>query len=261
MSSHPLANNEVHLWFLPEEVADIERLCAASMDLLMADELQRYQSFRNSERAKQFLLGRILLRQSLAAHLAVDENALQFSYGANGKPELAKAIIGELAFSLSHAGSCSVVAIASGARIGVDLELASRAKAVLGIAQHFYSPAEIGRLDSHGASAAQQAMALWGLKESIVKASGDTIWRGLAEVQLAFDNEQIQWLSAPPDGPASNWFLMAGRYKDECRIALAVQRKQQISQEQKICSHVLGHESANGNPVRILITSNPVSIN
>ena len=259
MSFHALANNDVHLWFLPEGVADIERLCAASMDLLMPDELQRYQSFRNSGRAKQFLLGRILLRHSLAAHLAVDVNALQFSYGPNGKPELPKTIIDGLVFSLSHARSRAVVAIASGERIGVDLEMSNRAESALGIARQFFTVAENQQLESRGEAASQEAMALWGLKESIVKASGDTIWSGLSEVQLALGGEQIQWRSAPPDGPASNWFLMSGRYKDECMIALAVQRKQRIFQEQKICSHVLGHESANDNPVRISLASNPVS--
>jgi 4'-phosphopantetheinyl transferase len=258
---HPLANNDVHLWFLPEGVADIEQLCAASLNLLMPDELQRYQSFRNSNRAKQFLLGRSLLRHSLAAHLAVDVSALQFSYGANGKPELPKAIIGDLVFSLSHAGCRAVVAIASGERIGVDLEMASRATAVLGIAQQFYSAAEKRQLESDGATAAQEALALWGLKESIVKAGGETIWRGLSEVQLALDEERIQWLSAPPDGPASNWFLMCGRYSDECMIALAVQRKQKIFRVQTVCNHILGRELANDNPDSSSLASSPVSTN
>ncbi len=51
MPSHPIAKNDVHLWFLPDGATEIERLCAAGDDLLSPDERQRYQSYRHSGRA------------------------------------------------------------------------------------------------------------------------------------------------------------------------------------------------------------------
>jgi 4'-phosphopantetheinyl transferase len=256
---HPLAKNDVHLWFLPDGAAEIERLCAAGDDLLTPDERQRYQSYQHSGRAKQFLLGRILMRRSLAAHLAADAGELRFSYGPAGKPELHRAIASEIVFSLSHARSSAVMAIACAARIGVDLEMQGRASSVLGIARQFFSEAERRQLEPQSAAAASKAMALWGLKESIVKASGSSIWEGLSAVRLALNGEHIKWLSAPPDGPEFNWLLMCGSYQTDRSLALALQRKHPMSEEQKIHTHILGNESAGDNCLSVSRTSRLVS--
>ncbi len=259
MPSHPIAKNDVHLWFLPDGATEIERLCAAGDDLLSPDERQRYQSYRHSGRAKQFLLGRILMRRGLAAHLAADAAELRFSHGPAGKPELHPAIAGGLVFSLSHAGSCAVLAIVRGERIGVDFEMSGRASTVLGIALQFFSDAEKRQLESQGAAAAQ-AIALWGLKESIVKASGSSIWQGLSAVRLALDGVHIEWLSAPPDGRAANWLLLSGRYQSDHVLALALQRKQPMSEEQKIHIHGLGNEPADAGCLKITSSSSPLRL-
>lgn len=258
--SKPVAENDIHLWFLPAQAAQLERLCAAADGLLAPDERQRHQSFRHSGRARKFLLGRILMRRALAAHLAADAAELRFSYGPTGRPELHRAIAGELVFSLSHAGSCAVMAIARGERIGVDLEMSERASTVLGIARQFYSDAEKRQLGSHGAAAAPRAIALWGLKESIVKASGSTIWQGLSAVRLALDGAHIEWLSAPPDGRAANWLLMCGCYRGDRALALALQREQPMSEAQKIHIHSLGDEPANAGCLKISSSSCQVAV-
>jgi 4'-phosphopantetheinyl transferase len=259
VSFQPIAKDELHLWFLPNGTAEIEQLCAAGIDLLALDERQRHQSYRHSGRAKQFLLGRILMRRSLAAHLAADPGELRFCYGAAGKPELHRAFDHEIAFSLSHARSCAVMAIACAERIGVDVEMSSRAASVLGIARHFFCDAERRQLEAWGADAASNAMALWSLKESIVKASGSSIWEGLSAVQLALNGEQIKWLSAPPDGPESNWLLMCGHYQPDHTLALALLRKHPMSQVQKIHIHILGNESADVSCFKILSASGLIS--
>ena len=236
----PLTKNDVHLWFLPNATPEADRLCAESLAHLAPDELSRYQSYRSSKRAKQFLLGRILMRHSLAAHLPEDSNELQFSYGPNGKPELHPASASDPVFSLSHSRAGAVMAITGAERIGVDIEQMTRAPAVLRIARQFYSDAEIRRLESQGADAAQGALALWLLKESVVKANGSTVWEGLSGVKLALQGKHIRWLSAPMDGPESMWFLMCGCYQAVYSLALAVKRPEPVSQSQKVHIHTLG---------------------
>ena len=233
--------NDVHLWFLPRAAPEVEQLCADGVHLLAPEEVRRYRSYANSRRAKQFLLGRILMRRSLAAHLPGAADAFRFSYGPNGKPKLDRAAAGELVFSLSHAQSSAVMAIAAAERIGVDVEMLSRASSVLGIARQFFSEAEKRQLDAQGSSAKQAAIALWGLKESVVKASGSTIWEGLSGVELALEGEHIRWLSAPPDGAQSNWLLLSGRYQAGYALALALKRSEPISKLQKVHTHVLGN--------------------
>lgn len=259
MSFQPIAKNDVHLWFLPNGTPETEQLCAAGLDLLAPDEQQRYRSYRHPGRAKQFLLGRILMRRGLAAHLAADAGDLRFCCGATGKPELHRAFTDEMVFSLSHARPCAVMAIACAERIGVDVEMSSRASSVLGIARNLFCDAERRQLESQGATAASQAMALWSLKESIVKASGSSIWEGLSSVQLALNGEHIRWLSAPPDGPESNWFLMFGHYQTDRALALAVQRKHPMSQVQKVHIHILSDDSADVGCLKVSSASGLVS--
>ena len=253
----PISENEICLWYLPRSAAEKERLYRDGTDLLAPDEIARYQSYRRPARAKQFLLGRILMRRSLAAHLAADAHELQFSYGPNGKPELQAAIADGLVFSLSHAQSASVMAIARAERIGVDIENTSRAWSVLGIARQFFSAEEQRRLQPDSAAAAERALILWGLKESVAKASGSTIWEGLSGVKLELGGERIRWL-APPQGGESTWFLICGNHHDDSSLALVVQRRETISQPQQMYFHTLGSEPVSDSCFRISSASSPV---
>lgn len=260
MSFHPIAKNDVHLWFLPTAAPEVDRLCAESLEHLAPDELHRYQSYRSSKRAKQFLLGRILMRRSLAAHLPANSHELRFSYGPNGKPELHPATANDPVFSLSHSRAGAVMAIARAERIGVDIEQTTRAPAVLRIARQFYSDAEIKHLESQGADAARGAMALWLLKESVVKANGGTVWEGLSGVKLALPGKHIQWISPPMEGPESMWFLMCGCYQADCSLALAVKRPEPVSQSQIVHIHTLGGALPTDAYFKLSSSSNPVAI-
>jgi len=195
------------------------------------------------------------MRRGLAAHLPADSSELRFSYGPNGKPELHPKFAGNLVFSLSHARTGAVMAIACAEQIGVDLEQSSRASSILRIARQFFSAAEKSQLECDDVGAQDLAIAFWGLKESIVKASGSTIWEGLSGVKLAQHGKRIQWLSAPPDGQESEWILMRGCDQAGHSLALALKRKYPILQPQEVHTHVLGNEAARDANFRILSAS------
>ena len=184
------------------------------------------------------------MRRSLAAHLAIGPEELRFVYGPNGKPDLRPDQAEGLVFSLSHSRDGAVVAVGRAQRIGVDIEQPSRASFILRIARQFFSEAEKRQLSRLGAGAEDAAMALWGLKESVVKAGGNTIWDGMSGVSLARHGKCLQWLSAPPDGRICEWLLVTGRDQAGSALALAVQRTHPILREQVLRGHILDGANA-----------------
>ncbi len=239
MKFHPIGQNDVHLWFPPRSPREFDRLCREGFTLLVPDEIERHRSFRDSRAANQFLLGRVLMRRSLAAHLALRPEEFRFVYGPNGKPDLRPDQAEGLVFSLSHSRSDTILAVARAERIGADIEQERRAITILRIARQLFSEAEKRQLYRLGAGAEAAAVILWCLKESIVKASGCTIWAGMSGVSLARYGRCLQWLSTPPNGQTSEWLLVAGRDRAGSALAVALQRSQPILRAQKLHCHIL----------------------
>lgn len=199
------------------------------------------------------------MRRGLAAHLGAAAGDLQFVYGPTGKPELVPERSGGLAFSLSHARNGIVLAVAAAARVGVDLEPLARASTVLKIARRSFSEAEMRSLEARGEGAELEALALWGLKESVVKAAGRTIWEGVSAVSFALDSAAVRWCSPPPCGQISEWFLMCARYPGDCSLALAVQRDRSITLPQRIVVHTLAEPPGEGAALATKYASGPAT--
>jgi len=216
-----LPPGQIHLWMLPGQQSGIKTMRADGTGILSSDEKQRLGSMQHPLVADRFVLGRVLLRRVLARYLDKDPAALEFRYNANGKPELADPSGPAISFNLSHSASEIVLAVARAAAIGVDLESVDRAAAAHRISQRFFSADEIRHLESLGPKAAGHALMLWSLKESIVKANGETVWDGLAGLSLAFEGRRIYWRRAP-QAEHPDWQLAAGPFGENHVLALAV---------------------------------------
>lgn len=164
--------------------------------------------------ARRFYLSRILMRRVLARYLDGNPIALRFRYSANRKPELDYPSGDGLKFNLSHSGSRMVLAVTRAGPIGVDIEAMGRAASAHRISQQFFSEREIRDLDALGARAPERSVVLWALKESIVKANGDTVWDGLAKLPLTIDGRRIDF--------QPYWRLGAGHYGGNYVLACAV---------------------------------------
>jgi phosphopantetheinyl transferase len=220
-SSRPaLSSGEVHLWSLPDDPSCLDRLRVEGIGLLSASENQRFNDFKHPHTAERFLLGRILLRKVLAQYLDMNPAAFEFYINKNGKPELDQSIAQGLSFNLSHTAATVVLAVAQVPAIGIDIETVARAGKAYRIAQHFFSPLEQRRLRVAGKARAHQALMLWGLKESIAKAQGCTIWRALTNVSLAIEGPRIRWLF-PPGEDGLIWRLAAGNFRKDFVFSLA----------------------------------------
>lgn len=132
------------IWLLDLAAID-DALLAPGLDSLGASVRQRYQRFRRVERRRQFLAGRLLLRQALAAASGVD--AAQISYIE--LPASAPRIILPGAapfFSISHAGRWVACAVSTFTPLGLDIELQTRARDFAALAEHSFDAATAQRI-------------------------------------------------------------------------------------------------------------------
>lgn len=121
MTRMPPAINEVHLVWGRLDLSLWEALPVD--EWLSPDERERAARLKVPAAAKQFRIGRALLRGLLAKYLALSPDSLRFHYNDHGKP----ALEGQnghdgLHFNLSHSGGLLVVALVPRREIGVDVE-------------------------------------------------------------------------------------------------------------------------------------------
>lgn len=258
MSPLPLAEGDVHLWFLPRDEKWLDALCGSGASLLSTDERQRLGLITNAAAARRLLLGRILIRRSLARYLNADPRDLIIALGPHGKPALAHPVDGALAFNLSHTRQEWVLAVSRGGDIGVDLEALTRAATVRRIAERWFSSAEADRIAAQGDQAAGHALMLWTLKESVVKALGRTMGDGLSGVQFEVGTGAITWRAPPPEGPETSWSVMLGCVRDDHCLALAVKLPDRAPPRLAVSCHVLDAKPGHAPPFRLLHATVPI---
>ena len=116
----PPAENEIHLWRAPLDIAP-DKLNGFEA-LLQPDESERAARFRFPHHRARYTAARGILRSILGIHLGFPPQNLRFAYGEHGKPGLAEPVGTRLEFNLSHSGDLAVYAVALGRRVGVDVE-------------------------------------------------------------------------------------------------------------------------------------------
>ncbi|WP_422975892.1 4-phosphopantetheinyl transferase [Undibacterium sp. Ji49W] len=121
-------------------IEDRELACYTSW--LGPTELQRYQRFVRSERQRQFLLGRILLRHSLSQLLDVPVSVLQLTERPGNAPQLDFPVCPDLGFSLSHSGNWVACALSASTRLGLDIELLNPDRDFPALALHAFDAAD-----------------------------------------------------------------------------------------------------------------------
>jgi len=98
-------------------IADAERRALA--ELLLPDELARRDRFRQPADADRFLVGRATLRRAVGDALGVAPRDVPLVADRNGKLHVTASA---LEVSVAHSGGVVLVALATGAAIGVDVE-------------------------------------------------------------------------------------------------------------------------------------------
>ncbi len=169
------ASERVHLARVPLEGPE-----GTAARMLCESERERAGRFLVAGARRRFVLARAGLRTLLGEALGADPTALQFREARHGRPELAGAHDGALAFNLAHSGDLAVVAWRSGGLLGVDLELLRGLERMDELAEETLGAAELEDWRALPAdSRANAFFASWTRKEAVLKATGVGLSGGL----------------------------------------------------------------------------------
>jgi 4'-phosphopantetheinyl transferase len=224
----PLRPGECRVWWTGETAA------APHHDALLSPvERHRRDRYRQPVDRRRFTVGVALSRLLLAAATGTPADRLAIDRGCarcgqpHGRPRLAGAD-GTVDFNVSHSGDRVVVAIISGARVGVDVEHAGPRSAVTGIERLVLSAEERQHLDRRpGLDRGRAVLRYWTRKEAVVKATGDGLGAGMDRLTVSAPDEAprlLGWqgraeicarislwdLHCPADHPASLAVLHPG---------------------------------------------------
>lgn len=153
------------------------------LHLLHADELARAARLRHPRDRERFTGCRAALRAVLGQCLQRSPTEITLTYGAHGKPELAREE--GLYFNVSHSGDLGLIAVARHAPLGVDVEEEREIKNALRLADRYFTRNEYGLVAA--ADAAQRStifLRCWTRKEALLKSAGHGLTRDPRTVEI-----------------------------------------------------------------------------
>jgi 4'-phosphopantetheinyl transferase len=131
-----LLPDEVNFWTVPLDRTPVND---DAPSLLSHDELERAGRFHFPQHRERYERARSALRRIVGMYSASEPRSIQFEYGPQGKPELAKT---GLNFNLSHSGDLALIGLGLGSAIGVDVEQVRPAPELESVARRFFRPEE-----------------------------------------------------------------------------------------------------------------------
>lgn len=218
----PLAAQQIDLWHVAidkaaDAVAEEEYLA-----LLSPDERERYGRLGRESVRREFLVGRALLRTTLARYLRIAPHDVEFQYNGFGKPSLS-APREPWEFNLSHSAGLAVCAIAA-VEVGVDVEDRSRTVEFLDLARSFFAPAETAFLESLTSERQRGAFfEIWTLKEAFIKARGQGLSLPLADFAFTLQPPKPPSIAFLPQlsGVADEWQFVQISLPPDYQLAVA----------------------------------------
>jgi len=180
---------------------------------LDATELTRADSFYSDLDRITYIGAHWLLRNALAETGGLPPSHWRFVKGKHGKPQIDAALARpDLRFNLSHSKGLVACVVATGAPIGIDVELISSAHSGLDIASRYFSADEIALLRSRPLHEQPQTFfRLWTLKEALVKATGEGLHRSLDSFSSLSTRPLSYFIHAMASGPMDGYFLSIAR--------------------------------------------------
>jgi 4'-phosphopantetheinyl transferase len=232
---HPrLARDAVHAW----RAIGWEHDPAATEGLLGADDRQDAARLRFAADRAALLVRRAVLRSVLSRYVGTPAAALEFDRrcrhcgdASHGRPRVAvapdeAAAFGDLSFSLSQAGPVTIIAVADGNEVGVDVETEERVRDWGPIARQFFTPRERQALAEVEPLRRRAAfLAVWTAKEACLKADGLGIVAGTDSVEVLLDPRQTE---GPHRVGGSSWYLSTVRPGPSSVATIATTRRARV---------------------------------
>ena len=209
-------DDEIDVWLiaLPDSVPVIPGWARC----VSPEESERAARFIFERDRARYTIAHAALRDILARYTAQAPDALSIRIAEKGKPYLADHP--DIRFNLSHSGAWALVAVARAREVGVDIECIRRKRSTDGIAQRFFSPAEVRELmatPEHFRVAA--FFACWSRKEAYIKARGEGLRIPLDSFEVSLGEEAA--LRKAED--AERWSLRSLQAPDGYAAALVAE--------------------------------------
>jgi 4'-phosphopantetheinyl transferase len=164
----------------------------ASAALLSGAERDRASSFVFEADRRRFTVARAGLRTLLAARLGLTAEAVELTYGKNGKPALAnEQAASGLHFNVSHSANVAAYAFSFGQEIGIDVENIREVANADNIAARFFSARE--QESYHTLNPLDKPLGFltcWTRKEAFIKALGDGLTYSLRDFDVTLLPEE-----------------------------------------------------------------------
>lgn len=197
------AAEQPHVWWLHSGELIEARSFASSEDL------QRAARFDQPADGARFLEGRAFVRLVLGSYMGVPApREIRFESELDGKPRLRDAP-GALDFSFSKSPGLCAVAVATGARVGLDVELETRLRRMRRALLRALSPQDASHPTYKDGKDLETLLENWVVKEALLKAVGLGLSRDPGQIYLGdgFGQESFLWRaeSADPDFGDSSW--------------------------------------------------------
>jgi 4'-phosphopantetheinyl transferase len=194
----------VDLWYVDLDATADALRCFRQW--LSDDELAKAERFRPDLVRTRYIAGRAALRYVLADRLGCSPASIRLSYGTNGKPML-EGGGRHVEFNLAHSGGDAVIALASRAAIGVDIELLRPIADVESLARLVFSDVERRELEL-APDPVSAFLNGWTRKEAYVKALGLGLTAPLTEITVSLSGRAALFSTGLRDQPVSNWRLL-----------------------------------------------------
>ncbi len=203
---------EAHLWYVDlEAAAELDAITGDVAVVLSPGEQDRAARFVFPRDRRRFVAARTALRSILAPWVGIPAGELAFVYGAHQKPALAPwCRVGDLRFNLSHSHGVALVALTHGREVGVDIERVRPYPDAGALVAHEFSSAEQSAFEALPAGARTEGFfRAWVRKEAFLKATGEGLYRALADIEVTFGPDQAAQVLAVGGDPcgARGWSM------------------------------------------------------
>lgn len=214
----------VHLW--TADVRTFRPVVRRFTRLLSAEERKRAVRLADPAHRMHFILAHGFLRLVLSRYLHAQPERLRFQSHANGKPRLLNATDSLcLEFNLAHSGHMTMIAIASGRSVGVDVEALTRPVRAQAIVERYFAPAERAHFASLPRPRYEKEFILyWTAKEAVLKATGLGLAGGLSRCEvIGHPGGRSATARLQGEGKARSWLVRFVPLSAECLGAVAAE--------------------------------------
>jgi 4'-phosphopantetheinyl transferase len=161
------------VWLVDSRTVSDEKL-VPFVCWLATDEMERYRRFIRPERQRQFLIGRILLRQALGTLLGISPETVSLVERPGHAP-LLNCLEPVPGFSLSHSGGWIACAVSGQTALGLDIEVMNPERDLMALSEQAFDADESALIRAQRESdRVSMFYELWSKKEAAYKLASTT---------------------------------------------------------------------------------------